>query len=56
MLAAATYAQQRLGGTLVNQAGEPLQSDALRKQVANATERLTKAGFLPGHIATLRLF
>ncbi|MBI5543643.1 MAG: hypothetical protein HY901_07135 [Deltaproteobacteria bacterium] len=56
MLAAATYAQKRLGGALVDGEGGDLNPDVLRNQVANITARLTKAGFPPGHDATMRLF
>jgi len=56
MLAAATYAQKRLGGELVDGEGAPLHPDALRKQVADATARLTKAGFEPGSDLAMRFF
>jgi cell division protein ZipA len=56
MLAAATYARKRLGGELVLTDGASLDSDLLRMRVADIAARLTKAGFAPGHDATMRLF
>lgn len=56
MLAAATYAQKRLGGELVDVEGQALNANALRKRVADITSRLTQAGFPPGHGTTMRTF
>lgn len=56
MLAAASYAQKRLGGELVDGEGADLKPEVLRKQVADITARLIKAGFPPGHHDTMRLF
>ncbi len=56
MLAAATYAQKRLGGELVDGEGGDLNPDVLRKHVADVAARLTRAGFPPGHSATMSLF
>ena len=56
MLAAATYAQKRLGGDWVDGEGADLKPDALRKHVAEVAGRLKKAGLAPGHPATLKVF
>ncbi len=56
MLAAATYAQKRLGGELVDGEGADLKPDVLRKRVADTAAALTQAGFPPGAGGTLRIF
>lgn len=56
MARAVQYCQSRLGGTLMNEEGEPADLAALRAQIAAVADRLHAAGFSPGGDAALQLF
>jgi len=56
MVKAVEYAQDRLGGTILLDAGEPFDREAERKKIENVVEELDKAGFVPGESATCRVF
>ncbi|HZO13651.1 MAG TPA: cell division protein ZipA C-terminal FtsZ-binding domain-containing protein [Polyangiaceae bacterium] len=55
MVAAARYAQQRLGGTLYGSDGEPLDVERETARVRACVDELTSAGFPPGEDRTLQL-
>lgn len=56
MLKAARYAQQRLGGTLVDHQGRELNEIPMREEIAHIADALRAAGIEPGSDAALRLF
>ena len=56
MMKAAEYAKQRLGGTLLDANGNPLDPAALRSEIAATVERMETARVSPGSHPALRLF
>jgi len=56
MIQAAQYCQSQLGGTLVDEDGNPPDLEELRQSVREVTQRLHSHGFEPGMGDTLRLF
>jgi len=56
MYRAAEYAQQRLGGTLVNIDGEPLDFEAELAKVRQTVQELKAVGLEPGSGAVMQLF
>jgi len=55
MMTAIEYAQRRLGGSVVDEHGEPLRQDAALERVRRVVQRLAAAGLEPGVGTTLRL-
>lgn len=56
MIRSAQYCQSRLGGSLVDEDGNPPDLDELRRSVLEVTEQLRSHGLEPGMGDTLRLF
>jgi cell division protein ZipA len=56
MLKAAEYAQKRLGGTIVDRYGHPIDKKKMREKIISLERRLTQAGFEPGSSPALMLF
>ncbi|HEV7278830.1 MAG TPA: cell division protein ZipA C-terminal FtsZ-binding domain-containing protein [Pirellulaceae bacterium] len=56
MLRAVEYCRNRLGGTIVDEEGDPVDAAALRDAIGQIADRLRSAGFEPGADATLQLF
>lgn len=56
MIQVAQHCQSRLGGTLVDEDGNPSDLDELRQSVREVVEQLRSHGFEPGLRDTLRLF
>lgn len=56
MSRAAEYCRKRLGGTIVDYEGDPIDAAALREAIEEVVSRLRAAGFEPGADATLQLF
>lgn len=56
MMAAIRYAQKRLGGTLLDQSGKPLDENAARTDIKNVVEQLQQHGLKPGTNSVLRVF
>jgi cell division protein ZipA len=56
MTRAVEYCRKRLGGTIVDPDGDPLQPADLREQIEEVTQELRDAGLEPGAGATLQLF
>lgn len=56
MTRAVEYCQSRLGGSIVDEDGRPVDTAAYLQQVGDAAAELRSAGFEPGADATLRLF
>lgn len=56
MVIAAAYAQKRLGGTITEGDGYPLESEATLQEIKTITDELTKLGFAPGSDNALRQF
>lgn len=55
MMKAIEYTQRRLGGSLVDERGEPLEQDVARESVRRVVQRLAAVGLEPGADTTLRL-
>jgi cell division protein ZipA len=56
MIAAARYAQSRLGGQILDETGHAANIDILKQKIAAIVRALEAAGFPPGAESTLRLF
>jgi len=56
MLRAVKYAQQRLDGVIVDEEGQRLDEDELRRDVSSVVDGLNAAGFKPGASSTLHAF
>jgi cell division protein ZipA len=56
MLKAVKYCQQRLGGEILGESGQPIDASKIRKQVTEVESSLREAGFPTGCHSALRLF
>lgn len=56
MLKAATYAQQRLGGTLLNEDREPYDEEAARRELQDGLAALRQLGIRPGSARAIQQF
>jgi len=56
MMKAVKYAQQRLGGEILDRQGQPLNESAFAEEIEGTVQELTDAGFTPGEGMTLRVF
>jgi cell division protein ZipA len=56
MANAIEYAQQRLGGEIVDGSGEPFDREAERAKIEDIVKKLENAGFVPGESTTCQVF
>jgi cell division protein ZipA len=56
MLRAVSYAQDRLGGQILDRSGKPLDESKVREDTKAVVEKLKASGFEPGATATLQVF
>lgn len=52
---AVRYAQERLGGSIVDESGNPLDEQAVRNEIEHIVRKLKEAGFAPGEHSTCRV-
>ena len=55
MMKAVRYAQERLGGSIMDESGKPFDEQAVRNEIEHVVRKLKEAGFAPGDHATCRV-